>query len=567
MSGTSGFADAGRWNARMGDALLAALVGLAAFLEIVGPRVLDVNNMLWLTTQKDTFTHYLGWEFFRRAPFTWPPGLNPAYGLQFSSSILFSDSIPLLAIPLKLVSPLLPETFQYTGWWTLSCFVLQAYFAVRLAGMMTGDVVVKLGLAALLAFAPPFLWRLEVHFSLIGHWLVLAAIYLYFTPRRAHRSLAWGALLTASALVHTYILAMCLPIWLASLVARRHDRIGSARWPVELTAILAAVLAALWVAGFFPLRSSLLTFGYGMFSLNLLALINPNGSFTDAWSWSSVLPMLPQGGGQYEGFNYLGLGGLVALILALPIAWLDRARPGGRGLLPLGLAAMALTLFAVSPMVTVADIQAVIPMPDFIYTMAGSLRASGRFFWPVFYLVLLAAVWLIHRRFGSAVTGPLLLVLAALQIYDTYPGWSSFRGKFEMNGTVWQNSLSDPRLASVATHYSAVRTLPAANQVPGWDQIAYFALRNHLPTDTVYLARPNDAAYAGYDVALDQRIASHALEQDSIYFVAADHVSKVEASMTTDDAMFKVGDFSIFAPGWKRFGEATDLPVIKGAVP
>jgi len=218
-------------------------------------------------------------------------------------------------------------------------------------------------------------------------------------------------------------------------------------------------------------------------------------------------------------------------------------------------------------MITIADIQAVIPVPDFVYTMAGSVRASGRFFWPVFYLVLCAAVWLIHRRLGSAITGPLLLGLAALQIYDTYPGWSSFRSKFEMDGSVWQTSLSDPRLASVATHYSAVRTLPAANQVPGWDQIAYFALRNHLPTDTVYLARPNDAAYAGYDVALDQRIASHALEQDSIYFVAADHVSKVEASMTTDDAVFKVGDFSIFAPGWKRFGVATDLPITKGAAP
>jgi len=261
----------GRPDTRMADAVLALLVGLAAFLAIVGPKVLDVTNMLWLTTQKDTFTHYLGWEFFRRAPFAWPPGLNPDYGLQFSSSILFSDSVPLLAIPLKLISPLLPETFQYTGWWTLCCFVLQAYFAARLAGLMTTDIIVKLGFAALLAFAPPFLWRLEVHFSLIAHWIVLAAIYLYFTPDRPRRSLAWGALLTVSALVHTYILAMCLPIWLASLVARRHHRGTSAPWPVEIIATLGAVLAALWVAGFFPLRSSLLTFGYGMFSLNLLA--------------------------------------------------------------------------------------------------------------------------------------------------------------------------------------------------------------------------------------------------------------------------------------------------------
>jgi hypothetical protein len=561
---TAGTMAAGRADTRAADAILAVLVGLAAFLAIVGPKVLDVTNMLWLTTQKDTFTHYLGWEFFRRSPLVWPPGLNPDYGLQFSSSILFSDSIPLLAIPLKLLSPILPETFQYTGWWTLGCFILQAYFAARLAGLVTSDFVVKLGVAALLAFAPPFLWRLELHFSLIAHWIVLAAIWLYFTPGRAHRSVAWGVLLTVSALVHTYCLAMCLPIWLASLVDRRRDPATSAPWPIELVAVLAAVLAALWLAGFFPLRSSLLTFGYGMFSLNLLALINPNGSFTGPWSWSSILPMLPQGGGQYEGFNYLGLGGIVAVALALPIAWIDRARYAGARLLPLVLAAIALTLFAISPMVTIADLQAVIPVPDFIYAMAGSVRASGRFFWPVFYLVPLAAVWLIHRRFGAAMTGPLLLILTALQIYDTYPGWSWFRSKFEMDGAVWQTSLSDPRLAPVARHYRAVRALPAANQVPGWNEIAYFALRNHLPTDTVYLARPNDAAYAQYDGSLDQRTAAHVLDRDSIYFVAEDYAGKVEASMSDEDAMFRVGKFYVFAPGWRSFGMTTDLPLAGG---
>ena len=92
------------------------------------------------------------------------------------------------------------------------------------------------------------------------------------------------------------------------------------------------------------------------------------------------------------------------------------------------------------------------------------------------------------------------------------------------------------------------------------------ALRNHLQTDTVYLSRPNDGAYAEYDVALDQRIAAHTLEQDSIYFVAADHVSKIEASMTSADALFKAGDFYLYAPGWTRFGVTTDLPRVDGAI-
>ncbi|MEO7221623.1 MAG: DUF6311 domain-containing protein, partial [Devosia sp.] len=92
-------------DGRLVDILLALVVGGAAFLAIVGPQVLDVTNILWLSQEADSFTHYLGWEFFRRSPWTWPFGLNPDYGLQFSSAIIFSDSVPLLAIVLKPFSP------------------------------------------------------------------------------------------------------------------------------------------------------------------------------------------------------------------------------------------------------------------------------------------------------------------------------------------------------------------------------------------------------------------------------------------------------------------------------
>ncbi|HEX4298539.1 MAG TPA: DUF6311 domain-containing protein, partial [Devosia sp.] len=379
---------------------------------------------------------------------------------------------------------------------------------------------------------------------------------------RRHRSLAWGALLTLSALVHTYFLAMCVPIWIASLVGRRGKREFSAPWWLEVPAVLAAIGAALWLGGFFPLRSSLMTYGYGIFSLNLLSLVNPNGSFVGPWSWSAILPMLPQGGGEYEGFNYLGAGGLVAVIVGLVLAWLDRAAYARRHLWPLAIAAIALALFAITPKVTVADLQLTIPVPRLVYALAGSIRASGRFFWPVFYMIVLGALWLCNRRFGSRVTGPLLLVLAALQIYDTYPGWGSFTSKFALDATSWQTPLSDPRLVAVASHYAAVRALPATNQVPGWDQIAYFALRNHKPTDAVYLARPNDAAYAQYNARLDQRIALHGLESDSIYFLDRIYAHKIAATMAPADAMFQVGRFYVFAPGWRRFGVATDLPPV-----
>lgn len=547
---------------RLVDILLAFFVGGAAFLAIVGPQVLDVSNIGWLAQEDDSFTHYLGWEFFRRSPWTWPPGLNPDYGLQFSSSIIFSDSVPLLALALKPFSALMPAVFQYTGWWILACFVLQGYFAARIGGLFTRDTVVKLALATLLTFAPPMLWRLSVHYSLIPHWIILAAIYLYFALNSRFRWLHWVLLLGAGSLIHSYLFAMCAPIWLASLVRRHfHPAGASPHWSIEIIAVLGVVALALFLGGFFPLRSDMLSFGYGFFRLNVLSLINPDGGIDSAspWTWSALLPNLPHAPGDYEGFAYGGLGVLAAIGLTLPLLLTERRNIGGHRIWPLAIVAVLLTLFAISPSIAVGNYGTDIPVPAFLMELAGTMRSSGRFFWPVWYLLPLGAAWLIYKGMGERATGPLLLMLAALQVYDTYPGWSDLRAKFETVGSSIATSLDDPELAAVASHYNAVRMLPAGNAAENWEQVAWFALRNGKPSDATYLARPDDDGYAAYMAGIDDTIAAHQLDHDALYFVNRDYAAKIAPHMTAEDAMFEVGDFYAYAPGWSRFGASTSL--------
>jgi hypothetical protein len=538
------------------DILLAAFVGGAAFLAVVGPQVLDVTNMLWLASTGDSFTHYLGWEFFRRTPWMWPLGLNPDYGLQFSSSIIFSDSVPLLAIVLKLFSGLMPPVFQYTGWWILACFMLQAWFAARLAGLFTRDAVIKLALAILLTFAPPMLWRLSVHYSLIPHWIILAAIYLHLSPSTRFRSLQWTLLLGTSALIHTYLFAMCVPLWLASLV-RRRLRDEPAPWLIEMLAVFGASAIALYLGGFFPLRPDMLSSGYGYFRLNLLSLINPQGGMQDdTWAWSSIMPLLPHIAGDYEGFAYAGLGVLALLALALPMLWTERRVLRGHQVWPLVIVAILLTLFSISPNVAIGERGFYISVPSALMEIASAMRSSGRFFWPVWYLLPLAAAWLLYKGMGERAAGIVLLLLAALQVYDTYPGWSVLRGNFAVTGNTLPTSLDTPELVAVASHYNAVRMLPNVNDAGGWEQVAWFALRAGKPTDSAYLARPDRAGHVAYMEGIDATIAAHALETDALYVVDADYAARIVAHMTPGDAMFPAGDFSVYAPGWTRFGGA-----------
>ena len=105
------------------ERVAALLLGLAAFLLVVGPAPLDPTNIAWLA-QADAATNYLGWAFYRQSSWGWPLAANPAYGLDIAGSVMMADANPLMAIPFKLLGPLLPTRFQYFGFWLLFCFLL-----------------------------------------------------------------------------------------------------------------------------------------------------------------------------------------------------------------------------------------------------------------------------------------------------------------------------------------------------------------------------------------------------------------------------------------------------------
>src|SRR3954471_15595373 len=82
---------------------VAALLGVAVVLSLFGLAPLNPRNEGWLWTELgvDPPQLWLGWTYFRHAPWALPPGANPDYGLELGSAIYFADAIPLLALPLK----------------------------------------------------------------------------------------------------------------------------------------------------------------------------------------------------------------------------------------------------------------------------------------------------------------------------------------------------------------------------------------------------------------------------------------------------------------------------------
>lgn len=206
--------------------------------------------------------------------------------------MLFTDSIPIFCILFKLLSPILPETFQFFGIYVLLCFILQGVFASALLSLFFDNVPANLLGTLLLVGSPILLERAFRHTSLTSHFLILASLYLYFLNKKTDYRFRWSWLVlsAAAALIHPYFLPMIFAVLFADLA----ERMLRARvfWkPAGFLALNgAAVVAVLWGIGFFEVRTASTSFGYGLYSMNLISLINPVSLGVD---WSAFLPSMP----------------------------------------------------------------------------------------------------------------------------------------------------------------------------------------------------------------------------------------------------------------------------------
>ena len=311
--------------------IYSLVIGLSVFVYVTGGRILNPTSRDWLMVG-DSATHYMGWEFFRHTSLLqWPLGLNPKLGLDISSSIAFTDSIPLAAFIFKPFNSLLPATFQYLGLWILICFVLQTYLAARLLSHFLADQIqIALG-SVFIALSPVLIYRLVHdgygHIALVSHFLILGALNLYFT--KPLKSSWWALLFASTILIQAYFIPMVAAIWIAKLVQYlRHDG-GSRSVAIKhFAAVAVASISTLIAGGYVALGSNLFTGGSEVtdssfpywFRWQPLSLIDIQTSFSG--TWSHFLSDQQELRGDVEGFSFLGSGiillaGLVALVLLL----------------------------------------------------------------------------------------------------------------------------------------------------------------------------------------------------------------------------------------------------------
>ncbi|MEO7917576.1 MAG: DUF6311 domain-containing protein, partial [Dokdonella sp.] len=468
------------------------------------------------------------------------------YGAEFSNSIAFVDNVALFALPFKLLRRWLPEPFQYFGLWTLCCFVLQAWFAWLLMGLLTRARFARACGATLFVFAPPFLWRLSGHYQMLGQWLLLASLYVCFGPRRLSRGAAWPVLALTVSLVHTYMTAMVLALWLADM-ARRLWLEGRTRAELfQLVAVPGLIGLGFWQVGLLMMGKGITKDGFGYYRMNLLTLVDASG-------WSYLLPDLPEGRGDYEGFNYLGLGGLLLVLAALPS--LKTALPtlrSKRQYWPLLGALVGFALFSISNKVGFGTWTFEIPLSEAWVARANALRTGGRMFWPVFYVLLWVLLRALFRRYPPKIAAIAVGLAVLLQVVDTSAGWLPIRKSVQAVGTEWPSPLKSPFWLQVPRTYREIRMVMPQNHPKHYEVFAYFAAIHGMATDSAYFARVDEARLRDA-----RQEARQAVERgrygEGVLYVLRDRRFEAAARRHMNpetDWLGRVDGYSILAPGW-----------------
>jgi hypothetical protein len=228
--------------------------------------------------------------------------------------------------------------------------------------------------------------------------------------------------MTAAA-IHPYLTAMSFPLavavfarfWLTKLMTWQRAAIA--------TFVTAAGMVAVWfIVGYISV-ADVEASGFGEFSADVLTFFDPQ-------LYSRLLPPFYLAASHWEGFGFLGIGGIV--LAAIAIVVLVRERPT----LPRAARATVvvcglLAVYALSSDIRIDDVLVlrIRRLYSYIKPVTETFRASGRFIWPLHYLVLLGGIWgavrVVNRRHWPATVLLIAAIVAQAADLRLDPKWAA----------------------------------------------------------------------------------------------------------------------------------------------
>ncbi len=401
------------------------VISLFFCFYLLGFDNLHFSNQTWLLNG-DLSKYQLGWKFYREDIWRFPLGLNPNYGITNSSSIVFSDSIPLFAIIFKVLRNFLPENFQYFSLWIFICIYLQGLLSFKIIYNLTKNTSYSLVSCLFFIFSTVLINRSGIHLSLTAHWLILGYFYVQISALN-YKDFKKHLIIYLSLLIHFYFSLILVGIFfLEKIIKFKKLRIE------DLTSSIILIIVSLilmYVIGYFTIGvDDGLGFGYGFYNFNLNSFFNPlGGNYTSTFNWSLFLPILNFQNRETEGFSYLGISGILFLLLYLKYLLIGKSEIIFSKKANI-LIFLVFLVFATSNNINFGNQNLfTFELNKYFYAALSSIRASGRLIWPIYYLVLIVGIVSIFQyTFNKKKTIFTIGILAIFQLIDLAPGISNY---------------------------------------------------------------------------------------------------------------------------------------------
>lgn len=409
------------------DMIGSIILTLECFLYLFGLIVLDIYNTDFVVKGGDFTVSYLGSVFYRIDEWRWPIFTHMNLAYPYGISVHGTDGSPLLSLIFKIFHKFfgLPADVQFVGIWMLICYILQAVVAVLIFRHAFKNKFLILVSSLFIVSAPIMMMRVFVHINLMCHFILLFSILMYLNNKLTFKEWMWmGVLLGLAILTCPYFLPM-ISGFFALLMYQKVWVERTVSWKSLFYGFLflGSVFCILfYLLGMMTTGQVLSSGGWRGLSLNLTALFNP------IWSQSRVFNTLTPAA-DFDADNYYGFGLLLLLLILFSSVKRLFSSENLKRNAPLALLLFGFTLFALSSQVKLGTAVILDYKPGAFINWLGSVfRYSGRFFWPVWYLLTYFLIKTLAQKFpkGVFVILPLLLCVQIWDLYPTYKAKSDF---------------------------------------------------------------------------------------------------------------------------------------------
>ena len=386
----------------------------------------------------------------------------------------------------------------------------------------TGKTLVSVLSSLFYSLSWILLYRMFYHTSLTSHWLILLAFYLWMRldlDRDLIKNCVIYSIFSCVALlIHPYIWIMCAGIIAMALLEYLINTKKWRRFVLYGVVFCGTAFISLYVFGAFTggVGANL---GAGSYEANLNTFFNSMGY--------GLLPELPVALLQYEGFGYLGVGGLILVIAATVTAFIKKARPEmnlHRWMLVI--TALCFVAISIIPEISFGEhILLKINLGRVFGTLVGVIRSNGRFIWPVCYMILTAVIVFLIRRIDGKLMLKLLLLCLVVQAVDMMPLIKERHQRYAVSDYDYKGLLDGmEELDAVKSRYDHIIMDLQDGEVDQY--LTYYAYLNGMTTNYFYYARPVDNKVQNTLEALRNDMKNGRYDETLLYVLGEDEVSE-----------------------------------------